>query len=198
MLLLSCLQRALGLCGVLSLRAGQTGRCIPIFRYATLDVVRRSIGLCAIARVPLHEVKMCSFSHAVRGSAKCIRSRPLGADCDVLGLAEPSPSIPFLVCAPDLSGFALFQYEESLLEMRRVLHACILHAPSNVDAFWAAAAVEGGVSPDPRDVRESTHEAGSPGVFGGRHLALSEELVRVLGLAALDLREEDLPLLGEM
>lgn len=83
--------------------------------------------------------------------------------------------------------------------MRRVLHACILHAPSNVDAFWAAAAVEGGVSPDPGDVRESTPEAGSaPAASGRRQLALSEELMEVLGLADLDLREEDLPLLGDM
>lgn len=82
--------------------------------------------------------------------------------------------------------------------MRRVLHACILHAPSSVDGFWAAAAVEGGVSPDPEDLSESPPEAGSAGVSGRRRPALSEELVGVLGLADLDLREEDLPLLGDM
>lgn len=82
--------------------------------------------------------------------------------------------------------------------MRRVLYACILHAPSSVDGFWAAAAVEGGVSPDSGDLSELRPEARSAGVSGRRQLALSEELVRVLGLADLDLREEDLPLLGGM
>ncbi|CAN0329669.1 unnamed protein product, partial [Ectocarpus sp. 8 AP-2014] len=38
-------------------------------------------------------------------------------------------------------GHHHMRYEESLLEMRRVLHACILHAPSSVEGFWAAAAV---------------------------------------------------------
>ncbi|CAN0397927.1 unnamed protein product [Ectocarpus sp. 8 AP-2014] len=93
------------------------------------------------------------------------------------------------------------RYEESLLEMRRVLHACILHAPSSVEGFWAAAAVEGGVSPDPGDMIPS-----SPDVTGGEDgdhenrepVALSKQLVRVLGLAELDLRAEDLPLLGDM
>ncbi|CAM9814124.1 unnamed protein product [Ectocarpus sp. 6 AP-2014] len=93
------------------------------------------------------------------------------------------------------------RYEESLLEMRRVLHACILHAPSSVEGFWAAASVEGGVSPDPGDMIPS-----SPDVTGGEDgdhenrepVALSKQLVRVLGLAELDLRAEDLPLLGDM
>ncbi|CAB1111428.1 unnamed protein product [Ectocarpus sp. CCAP 1310/34] len=93
------------------------------------------------------------------------------------------------------------RYEESLLEMRRVLHACILHAPSSVEGFWAAAAVEGGVWPDPGDMIPS-----APDVTGGANgdhknhepVALSKQLRRVLGLAELDLRPEDLPLLGGM
>ncbi|CAM9975875.1 unnamed protein product [Ectocarpus sp. 12 AP-2014] len=93
------------------------------------------------------------------------------------------------------------RYEESLLEMRRVLHACMLHAPSSVEGFWAAAAVEGGVSPDPGDMIPS-----APDVTGGEDgdrenrepVALSKQLVRVLGLAELDLRAEDLPLLRDM
>lgn len=90
------------------------------------------------------------------------------------------------------------QYEESLLEMRRVLHACILHAPSSVDAFWAAAAVEGGVSPDPGDMNFVPTDADTRTRNAGpRQMALSEELVRALGLADLNLRDEDLPLLGE-
>lgn len=93
------------------------------------------------------------------------------------------------------------QYEESLLEMRRVLHACILHAPSSVDAFWAAAAVEGGVSPDPGDMKFSCPGVGtSPRSSAGPRRqtpALSGELVRVLGLADLNLREEDVPLLED-
>ena len=108
------------------------------------------------------------------------------------------PTLILPVFAACFHACSLCQYEESLLEMRRVLHACILHAPSNVDAFWAAAAVEGGVSPDPGDVSESSHEAESAGASAPRKLALSEELVRVLGLADLDLREEDLPMLGDM
>ncbi|CAN0156076.1 unnamed protein product [Ectocarpus sp. 4 AP-2014] len=93
------------------------------------------------------------------------------------------------------------RYEESLLEMRRVLHACMLHAPSSVEGFWAAAAVEGGVSPDPGDMIPS-----APDVTGGEDgdhenrepVTLSKQLVRVLGLAELDLRAEDLPLLEDM
>ncbi|CAN0458429.1 unnamed protein product [Ectocarpus sp. 12 AP-2014] len=93
------------------------------------------------------------------------------------------------------------RYEESLLEMRRVLHACILHAPSNVEGFWAAAAVEGGVSPDPADMIPSAADltGGEDGDRENREpVALSKQLVRVLGLAELDLRAEDLPLLGDM
>lgn len=85
--------------------------------------------------------------------------------------------------------------------MRQVLHACILHAPSSVEGFWAAAAVEGGVSPDPGDVIPSSPDVtgGEDGDHGNREpVALSKELVRVLGLAGLDLRAEDLPLLGDM
>lgn len=135
-------------------------------------------------------------------SRSCLTSTPITM-CSRLGHnAHTLLNLPVLHL-PDFRPFPivyclLSQYEESLLEMRRVLHACILHAPSNVDAFWAAAAVEGGVSPDSRDMSESSTEAGSEGASGRGQLALSEELVRVLGLADLDLREEDLPLLGDM
>ncbi len=99
---------------------------------------------------------------------------------------------------PFSRSLCVCQYEESLLEMRRVLHACILHEPSSVDAFWAAAAVEGGVSPDPGDMTQSSPRAGSAGGSGSRQVGLPAELMRVLGLSDLDIREEDLPLLDEM
>ncbi|CAN0049048.1 unnamed protein product, partial [Hapterophycus canaliculatus] len=114
----------------------------------------------------------------------------------------------------------MVKYEATLLEMRKVLHACLLHAPTSVEAFWAAAAAEGGVSPDPGDMAigspldEASREAaaGSGGGKnrmqlhrnGGEHdgsaaaAALSGKLGRSLGLSDLDLRGEDLPLLGDM
>lgn len=94
-----------------------------------------------------------------------------------------------------------------------MVHACILHAPNSIDALWAAAAVEGGVSPDPGDTVASPPATGGKGVgetgqkaagaagsvFRGGGLlqnTLSEQLVHVLGMSELDLRDEDLAALG--
>ncbi|CAM9447701.1 unnamed protein product, partial [Scytosiphon promiscuus] len=103
------------------------------------------------------------------------------------------------------------RYEATLLEMRKVLHACLLHAPTSVEAFWAAAAAEGGVSPDPGDMPTGlpSEEAcgGPPAKVGGGNgadgggaaaAALRGELERSLGLSKLDLRGGDLPLLGDI
>lgn len=93
------------------------------------------------------------------------------------------------------------------------MHSCILHAPNSIDALWAAAAVEGGVCPDPEDtvapptatdgkaVDETGHEAtgATRAVSGGDgrcENTLSEQLVNVLGMSELDLRDEDLAALG--
>lgn len=83
-----------------------------------------------------------------------------------------------------------------------------MHAPHDVEAFWAAATAEGGVSPDPGDivpgsptsdaipdsasagVLEESRSTGSAPSLKGESVA--EELVRVLGLSPLDARDDEL------
>lgn len=95
-----------------------------------------------------------------------------------------------------------------------MLHACAAHAPSSIDGFWAAAAVEGGVSPDPEDEPPGFPQSTEANVDGGglvelplgedageeergRRCALAIELEGVLGMSDLELWEDDLADLGQ-
>lgn len=95
-----------------------------------------------------------------------------------------------------------------------------MHEPSSIDALWAAAAAEGGVSLDPGDkslvspatVQSATSvEIGpsSEGDTAAAHVkhsardsrrlgnAMSAELTRALGMSELDLRDADLAALHD-
>lgn len=87
-----------------------------------------------------------------------------------------------------------------------MLHACVAHAPSSIDGFWAAVAVEGGVSPDPGDEPPGFPHPKEANIDDrglielplgeeecGRRCGLAKELERVLGMSDLELWEEDLP-----
>lgn len=90
-----------------------------------------------------------------------------------------------------------------------MLGTCFLHAPHDIEGFWAAAAVEGGVSLDPGDITSSpltidvrvnstqVPMAGESQGFGEngsaiRGESLPDELTRVLGLSPLAVEEGEL------
>lgn len=138
------------------------------------------------------------------------RTRRFDGKCDfVLWQAHR----PHHLCVPPLAFLVMTtQYQEALLETRRVLRECLLHEPDSVDSLWAAATVEGGVSLDPGDISAppSAAEGGSidgkPGIrddgledsqFGGRKRLMAresaaQELMRVLGLSVLAVKDEEL------
>lgn len=77
----------------------------------------------------------------------------------------------------------------------------MLHTPHSVDAFWAAATVEGGVSPDSRDMdlaSPGSEDVGDTRVVVARDGAgkgdssMGAELVKTFGLSELDVRDSEL------